>query len=101
MTMTLDELIEHADNVAALLETKRRQLSRMALSTAARARHESAITALAGRVDELREQAAALRPALDLQRLGPCVPPPPGVVVQPETFSDLTAFPREIGAQFR
>lgn len=101
MAMSLDDLIEHADNVEALLVIKRHQLDHMSLDSVARHRHEETIAALSDRVAELRTAAERLRgdlPTLQLSCVRPGVPPAVGVSLKPETFCDLTATARKIGA---
>lgn len=101
MGMTLNDLIEHTDNIEALLTIKRHQLAHMAIDSFARQRHELAITALENRVRELRAAAEKLRsdlPTLQLRCVGPCVPPVVGMGRQPESLGDLPAAPRKISA---
>lgn len=94
MAMTLVDVIEHADNLTSLLVIKRSQLSHMKIDAIARERHELAITALEGRVRELRRYADELRrdqPSLEFIRLGPGVPPLVHMVDEPQPVGDLPA----------
>jgi hypothetical protein len=87
--MTPEKLDDHAENLAALLEAKRHQVSGDAsLRLETKAALDMQITALQGRVAELRGQVADLRGhpgagALDAVRLLPALHPAPGVVAQP------------------
>ena len=99
--MTLAELIEHTDNIEALLAIKRHQLDHMQIDAYARRRHELAIDALEHRVGELRRAVELLRsdpPTLQLRCVHPCVPPAVDMSVQPEAVGDLPATARKIGA---
>lgn len=102
MSMTLTEIIEHTDNLAGLLRTKRRQLEHMPLDSVARRRHEGAITALEGRVSELRRHANALggrdEPTLQLVRVRPGVPPFADVSSESEPVRDLATSPGDLCA---
>lgn len=94
MAMTLADVIEHADNLTSLLVIKRSQLSCMKIDAVARERHELAITALEGRVRELRRYADELRsnqPTLELVRPRPGVPPLVDVIDKPQPVGDLPA----------
>lgn len=101
MAMTLADVIEHADNLTSLLVIKRSQLSHMSIDAVARERHELAITALEGRVRELRRYAEELRgdlPTLEFVRVLPGGPPPVDMVDQHEPVRDLTAAPGDLCA---
>lgn len=102
MAMTLAELIDHTDNLTRLLVIKRSQLSRMGLDSVARGRHERAITALEGRVGELRRRADELRgdePALKCVRPLPSAPPLVDMVHETKPISDLPAAPGYLGSE--
>lgn len=110
MSMTLAELLDHANNLDSLLTIKRHQLSHMKIDTVARVRHEQAITALEQRVRELCRTVGELRsadrsaplcsdePTLQLVCVRPGVPPLPHVVGQPQTLRDFDASPRDLCA---
>lgn len=101
MAMTLADVIEHADNLTALLVIKRSQLSHMKIDAVARERHELAITALEGRVRELRRYAEELRgdlPTLELVRVLPGRPPLVDMIDEHEPVRDLQASPGKISA---
>jgi hypothetical protein len=101
MAMTLADVIEHADNLTSLLVIKRSQLAHMKIDAFARQRHELAITALEGRVRELRRYADELRsdePTLELVCVLPCRPPLVNVTDEPQPVGDLTAAPGDLCA---
>lgn len=112
MAMTLAELMDHANNLDALLTTKRHQLAHMKIDSIARARHQEAINALEHRVRELCKAIEKLRgeradrpaplrgdvPTLQLVCVRPGVPPLPHVVGQPQTLSDFDPASRNLCA---
>ena len=107
MTMTLTELVEHTDNLTQLLLIKRGQLSHMSVDAVARERHELAITALEGRVRELRRRADELRsdppaplrgdtPPLKVERMLPGGPPLIDMGRKSKPVRDLPSAPGDL-----
>jgi hypothetical protein len=97
--MTVDEIAEHAENLSGLLELKRSQVRSMKIDSIARERHELAITALAGRVRELRRTVDQLRgdqPTLEIMCVAPGVPPLTHMSVKPEPVRNLPATARDV-----
>ena len=97
--MTLDELIEHTENLDGLLKIKLHQLDRMEIGSVTRARHAVTIAALQNRVIELHNRARELRgdaPTLEIPRVRPGVPPLVDMVAETKPVGGLTAPAREI-----
>jgi len=102
--MTLEEIMEHADNLEGLLDLKIVQVRAMKIGSISRERHELAITALRDRVRELRRKASRLRgdeATLELQRVRPGIRPFTHVIVKPEPVRDFAATASKIGPEFR